>query len=197
MSNPAPHLTDGQILLRPLTDADADDHLAGEDDEQVRWLSGRPATIESVRAWIARNERDWREQGPRRNFGIVDVVSDALVGNIEAQLDLPDLAPGEANIAYAVFPSWRGRGIATRAVRLVTGWLATVPSVRTVLIRVHPDNATSLVVARLAGYSNAGIVTSEDGTPMQRFEWSIHDHQATGRPDRPTALDARREARER
>jgi RimJ/RimL family protein N-acetyltransferase len=169
-----PHLTDGEILLRPLNQVDAAEHLAGEDEEQVRWLSGRPATIDSVRAWISRNERDWQTNGPRRNFGIVELASGRLAGNIEAQLALPDLAPGEANIAYAVFPSWRGRGIATRAVVLVLRWLKTVPSVHTALIRVHPDNSPSLAVARAAGFHETGTTTSEeDGTRLHRFEQSL------------------------
>ncbi|HMD41276.1 MAG TPA: hypothetical protein VKH15_18460 [Candidatus Acidoferrum sp.] len=35
-----PRLTDGLIFLRPLSAEDAADHLAGEDDEMAKWLSG-------------------------------------------------------------------------------------------------------------------------------------------------------------
>lgn len=175
MTSTVPELTDSRILLRPLTDADAPEHLAGEDEEQVRWLSGQPATIERVRAWISANERDWRTDGPKRNFGIIDLATGALVGNIEAQLALAELKAGEVNIAYATFPSWRGRGIATRAVRLITEWLVTIPTVYTAVIRVHPDNAASVGAARAAGFVDVGVTVAADGLATRRFEQRICD----------------------
>lgn len=104
MTTRTTELTDGRILLRPLTIADATEHLAGEDGEQVRWLSGQAATDQRVRAWISENERQWRTGGPRRNFGVLDVDSDVLIGNIDAQFAHPELAEGEVNASYATFP---------------------------------------------------------------------------------------------
>ena len=43
-----PELSDGVVLLRPLSRSDACDHLAGEDEELVRWLNGGPGTVDTV-----------------------------------------------------------------------------------------------------------------------------------------------------
>lgn len=55
-------LNDGVVAPRPLREEDATDHLAGEDAELVRWLSGGPGTEETVRSYIARARQMW----PRR-----------------------------------------------------------------------------------------------------------------------------------
>jgi hypothetical protein len=46
-------LTDGVIFLRPLHPEDALDHLAGEDDEMAKWLSGGRSTLATVQGYIA------------------------------------------------------------------------------------------------------------------------------------------------
>ena len=43
-----PELTDGVIFLRPLTAEDAVEHLAGEDEEMAKWLSGGRSTLANV-----------------------------------------------------------------------------------------------------------------------------------------------------
>jgi hypothetical protein len=45
-----PILTDGVVFLRPLTAEDAAEHLAGEDEEMAKWLSGGRSTLENVQA---------------------------------------------------------------------------------------------------------------------------------------------------
>ena len=165
-----PELSDGKIVLRPLTVADAHEHLAGEDAEQVRWLSGQPATLDSVRAWIVASDQSWQSGGDRRNFGAFDVPTGHLVGNIEAQFAHQELADDEVNIAYATFSKWRGRGIASRAVRILTDWVMTFDAVQGAVIRIHPDNEASIRVARATGFADLGLIVERDGTPLRRFE---------------------------
>jgi hypothetical protein len=43
-----PKLTDGVVFLRPLCAEDAAEHLAGEDDEMAKWLSGGRSTLANV-----------------------------------------------------------------------------------------------------------------------------------------------------
>jgi hypothetical protein len=58
MNSPnAPALTDGIIFLRPLTPEDAADHLAGEDEEMVKWVSGGRSTLATVEAFFQNNQR--------------------------------------------------------------------------------------------------------------------------------------------
>ena len=51
---------------------------------------------------------------------ITDVASGEPAGS--CGLSYTELAAGEASVGYALLPEWRGRGYATRAVRLLAGW---------------------------------------------------------------------------
>ncbi|MGW6128493.1 GNAT family N-acetyltransferase [Cellulomonas sp. NPDC055163] len=150
-------LGDGVVTLRCLRTSDAAAMLAGEDDDQVRWLNeGHRSEPGRLAAWIGENRQAWRTGGPRRHLGVVDAASGELAGTVEAHLALPGLAPGSVNLSYAVFPRWRGRGYAARAVRLVCAWLADggtgLGAARTALLRVDATNLPSLRVARDAGF---------------------------------------------
>jgi RimJ/RimL family protein N-acetyltransferase len=167
---PQPSLTDGVIWLRPMTLDDARAHLAGEDDDQLRWLPGAHGSIERVRRWIERNHQQWRNDGPNRHFGIYDVREDALIGNAAANLRLAGLQAGEVNLSYAVFPEWRGRGVAVRAVDLICDWLARLPGCTRAVIGVAPGNTFSHRVPRNAGFSQSGEFISLEGGLLIRYE---------------------------
>ncbi len=155
---------DALIMLRPLRTQDAALHLAGEDAEQVRWLSGRAGTVESARAWIERNAATRARGEPLWNFGIWLRATGELAGNVEAKADLavPGVGPGEANISYVIFPAWRRQGLAARAVGLVCDGLRHAGLERAV-IRADPDNVASIRVARRAGFRRAGTAQTEAG----------------------------------
>ena len=65
------------------------------------------------------------------------------------------LAPDEVNIGYHVFPAYRGRGYATRAVRLMVEHLRTDTDWETATLLIHPDNTASLIVAERNGFERA------------------------------------------
>jgi len=85
---PIPSVTDGIIQLRPLTQADATAHLAGEDDEMAKWLSGGRSTPATVQTAIASFEEQWHSAGPRRAFGVFACSNGQLIGFVEANLEL-------------------------------------------------------------------------------------------------------------
>lgn len=113
-----------------------------------------------MRAWIGENRDEWSNDGPRRNFGIYDGATKVLVGNAEANLGPLDGLPGRVNLSYTVFPAWRGRGVAARAVLLVCDWLAAGTPAQTAVIRVEPGNVRSYGVPVACGFTKTGIVTS-------------------------------------
>jgi RimJ/RimL family protein N-acetyltransferase len=129
--------------------------------------------MERLPYWIDSNREQWRTGGPRRHFGVRDAHTDALVGNVEANLRLEDLRPGEVNISYAVFPRWRGRGIAHRAVLLVRDWLRTDPFYVEAVIRVAPDNVHSHKVPKDAGFAEIGVAASSHGCFLVRYESAL------------------------
>jgi RimJ/RimL family protein N-acetyltransferase len=147
--------SDGVVLIRPLAVSDAEVHFAGEDDELVRWLSGGRSTLESNRAFIADTLRMWRAGGPQFVFGIRWAATDEPAGTVDARTREDFLGPGQVNVAYGLYPQWRGRGIATRAVGLMMDFLRTLPGVTEAVIRVDPANPRSAAVARRAGFRYA------------------------------------------
>ena len=68
------------------------------------------------------------------------------------------------NVAYALFPVGRGRGLATAALRMMTAQLREQGS-RPVL-KIASGNHRSLGLAARAGYRPLGTVTTQLGTEI-------------------------------
>ncbi|MEV6975839.1 GNAT family N-acetyltransferase [Kitasatospora sp. NPDC093806] len=164
-------LSDGVVTLTPFRAGDADAHLAGEDEQLVRWLAGKPSTRASVEEYIRRCTAQWAYRGPSRVFGIRTGPEPVLAGTIDLRFVMPCLAPGQVNIAYGLYPAWRGHGLVTRAVRLVCRYAAEEGAAQGV-IRVHPENLASAAVARRTGFRYAGPLTEPSG---ERLDWYVRD----------------------
>ena len=164
-------LSDGFVTLSPLRLDDAEAHLAGEEEQLVRWLSGGPGTREGVEAYLRHCREQWDTIGPLRAFGIRVGTDEALAGTIDLRFAAEGLSPGQVNVAYGLYPAWRGRGLATRAVLLVVRYAAS-DGAEEAVIRVEPENAASAAVARRAGFTPGRHTHSADGT---RFDWYIRD----------------------
>jgi RimJ/RimL family protein N-acetyltransferase len=163
-------ISDGVIVLRPLRVEDAADHLAGEDAELVRWLNGGPGTTGSVRRYVEQIQQMWENHGPVFTFAIRLAAEDTLVGTIDVQLKQDAYRSDQANLAYGLYPYWRGRGFATRAVSLALEFLRRDASVRSALIRVEPGNVSSAAVAIRAGFTlTAPVAETGDG-----HDWYEH-----------------------
>jgi RimJ/RimL family protein N-acetyltransferase len=172
-------LGDDLLLLHPLRVEDAATHLAGEDAEQIRWLSGTPATLEGVRDWIERTQAATAAGESLWHYGLWLRASRVLVGNIEARADAstPGIGPGEANLAYVIFPAWRRRGIASRAVEIMCAALAADGFERAV-IRTDLGNEASIGVARKAGFQPTGVIDA-NGEQQFRFVRELHGPNAS------------------
>ncbi|MCX4530919.1 MULTISPECIES: GNAT family N-acetyltransferase [unclassified Streptomyces] len=164
-------LSDGFVTLSPLCPDDVDAHLAGEDDQLVRWLSGGPGTRAGVEKYVEHCMEQWAVDGPLRAFGIRAGSRKVLAGSIDLRFDMAGLAPGQVNIAYGLYPDWRGQGLATRAVALVRGYAAAAGATQGV-IKVDPENGASVAVARRAGFTCVKQVPEADGA---LFNWYVHD----------------------
>jgi RimJ/RimL family protein N-acetyltransferase len=164
-------LSDGIVTLSPLRVNDVDAHLAGEDDLLVRWLSGGPGTRQGVEDYIRHCLEQWDIAGPLRAFAIRSDAGDALAGTIDLRFAQEGLAPGQVNVAYGLYPSWRGQGLATRAVQLVSQYAASEGAAEAV-IRVEPENSVSAAVALRAGFVHRERVCAEDGTWL---DWYVRN----------------------
>lgn len=84
------------------------------------------------------------------------------------------------NVAYRLYPSWRGRGLATRAVLLASRYAAT-EGAHEVVIQVDPENPASAAVARRAGFTPAKQPHSNDATRLDRYIQDMREDHP-GRP---------------
>jgi RimJ/RimL family protein N-acetyltransferase len=162
-----PKLTDGVIFLRPLNAEDAADHLAGEDEEMAKWVSGGRSTPATVDAFIRNSQESWRSGGPRRAFGIFNCESNRLLGFIEVNLARL-VEPGQVNVSYGVFPQWRRQGVALRAINLMDEYLRTATESRQMVLRIAPGNIASLKLAEKAGFTFCGLFDEPEGC-MARY----------------------------
>ena len=82
-----------------------------------------------------------------------------------------DREHGSAEIGYWVARAARGRGVATRAVRLVRDWAASELGLTTLELVIHEDNAPSHAVARAAGFTDTGEHRKppREGLPEGRY----------------------------
>ncbi|MFE1322845.1 GNAT family N-acetyltransferase [Kitasatospora phosalacinea] len=161
-------LSDGVVTLSPLRPDDAQAHLAGEDELLVRWLNGGPGTREGVEAYFQHCREQWEAAGPLRAFGIRVGTDEVLAGTIDLRFSGECLRPGQVNIAYGLYPSWRGRGLATRAVLLACRYAAGEGGAEAV-IQVAPENPASAAVAQRAGFTPARQTQRKDGTRFDRY----------------------------
>jgi len=92
-----------------------------------------------------------------------------VVANIAVQHIRPDESVGE--IGYWVAGPARGRGIATRAVRLASEWALRELGLGTLELMTHEDNLASQGVARAAGFSETGEtdVSPNEGLAPGRY----------------------------
>ena len=154
LRHPDPPLSDGVVTLRAKTKDDVDALLAiCQDPEIPRWTRvPNPYRREDALAWIAASELEL-QAGTGIDWLAVD-AQDEVVASIAVQHIRADEGLGE--IGYWVAAHGRGRGIATRCVRLATAWGLRALGLRELEIMTHEDNAPSQGVARAAGYTRTG-----------------------------------------
>ncbi|GAB1819820.1 GNAT family N-acetyltransferase [Herbidospora sp. RD11066] len=147
-------------ILTPLSPDDLDAHLTGEDDQLIRWYTGGPSTREATADYLHHCMTQWKIHGPLRAFGIR--VNGVLAGTLDLRF-----GADEVNIAYGLYPAWRGKGLATRSVLLACRY-AFSEGALLLVIKVEPGNTASSAVAVRAGFAHTGTVV-EDGTVFTRY----------------------------
>ena len=169
LRHPDPPLADAAIALRAKTRHDVDRLVAICQDPAIsRWTRvPSPYTREDALAWIAISELEL-SAGRAIDWVAVD-ADDAIVASVAIQQ--LDRERGTGEVGYWVAAPARGRGIAARAVRLVSEWAVRELGLRSLEIMAHEDNAPSQAVARAAGYLETGetSVPPRDGLPEGRY----------------------------
>jgi len=158
-------LTDGRVIVRPLRNADAHDIAAavGAGESAVWEPAPGPYTVERALAIVHEFEQGLRKM-EKAAFAIVDAATGEFVGSAVLLAGPPPTVAGDdplpvwlavpdaVEIAYWVRQEARGRGFASRAVRLLALWALDQLRLRCVWLEVDPDNFASLRVAEKAGF---------------------------------------------
>jgi RimJ/RimL family protein N-acetyltransferase len=173
LARPDPALADDAIRLEPLTQAHAPSFADLVVDPDVVRFTRVPAGADEtfVRGWFKRYEDGWGD-GSRAGFAIFG-HDDALVG-FGAMVDL-SLENLEGEIGYLVAPAARGRGIAPRAVELLTRWGFDVLGLLRLELRIDVQNRASETVAQRAGYRLDGVLRNvhfKEGVRSDVGVWS-------------------------
>ena len=167
---------DGEVRLEPLGSA----HLEGlaelGRDPDVQRFTYVPSP------WVEGFERRWLERydqpdGERAGFAIVDDVSGEFLGM--AALVRLDSAAREAEAGYIVAPAARGRGVAVRALRLLTEWSLQELELERVELRIEVENEPSIRVAERAGYLREGVLRSIHFKQGLRADIAVYSRLAT------------------
>jgi len=171
-----PRRADGVVVIRPERLDEVATHLAGEDDDIRRWFHfPRPSARGDVEAYIERSLASFLAGGPRRSFAIADASTDQLCGTVEAN----HLGEGLANLSYSLHRRARGRGYASRAVRLCMADAVQALPVERFVIRVDPRNTPSVrLVERLDFRFRGGHI--EDGRLHWEFDYDVLGGEALG-----------------
>jgi RimJ/RimL family protein N-acetyltransferase len=163
---PDPQLADELVLLRPWTADDVPDKLMAFADPSVlrfSWPHTTQYTEGDAFTYLADQELA-RVRGEEVAFAFAEPGDPKVVlggGSVYAV----DLDQGRAAVGFWLAPASRGRGIATRASRLMAGWAFEELDIARVELTCGPDNEASQRVAVRCGFVREGVLRSH--TPFK------------------------------
>jgi RimJ/RimL family protein N-acetyltransferase len=156
-----PPLTDGVILLRPVRPDEAEAMLAALEESKHEVPVWLPETegleLEGLREFIAAWPR-MRQENSAFHFGIFDPRTGAYLGG--CGLTQINLRHRMCNAYYWVRTSATGRGIASRAARLMARYAFDGLRMHRVEILAEAENLPSIRAAEKAGAVREGLLRS-------------------------------------
>jgi RimJ/RimL family protein N-acetyltransferase len=141
-------LEDDAILLRAYTEDDVPALVAALNDREIsRWTRiPFPYTKEDAREFL----RSTTETA----FAVTNKRTGELLGGIGLRLP----AEGIGEVGYWVKRDARGRGVATRALLLLSRWALEEQGLARLQLTAEPGNVASQRVAEKAGYVREGLL---------------------------------------
>jgi RimJ/RimL family protein N-acetyltransferase len=138
---PDPPLAEGDLVLRAFSSADVPAIAAAcQDPEIPRWTHvPAPYDDADARQFLMLREQG-RAAGSELQLAIVSAGRGPLLGSVGLEAGA------------------RRRGVATRSVRLLSGWAVRELGMRRIELLAHPDNEASQRVALGAGFTREGLL---------------------------------------
>jgi RimJ/RimL family protein N-acetyltransferase len=168
MEPPDPPLTDGVVTLRPAADRDLGAIERGiTDPDVVRWF-GEPT--KSAREVLELNRARWVD-GTGPTFAICG-PDDRCVGHVWVNVGT---GTGAA-VGYWLLPEARGRGLATRAVRLISEWAYRDMALTGLHLVTERGNLASQRVAERSGFQRDRLARSTvniDGRSVEHLVFRL------------------------
>lgn len=171
--DPGTTLTLDELVLRPWRPDDAPAlFTACQDPDIARWVTiPQPYLTSDADAFIEAARTMWRD-GTGAPFAIVESGTDRLLGAVTR------FGPDghQATFGLWLTPDGRGRGVGTRALRLVADWtLATTEAFR-LDAYIMVGNDASMRMTERAGFQREGVARAwdlhHDGVPVDCVVYS-------------------------
>lgn len=157
-------LTDGLYRLRAPEPDDLDVLFGMENDTSIWSVSGNavPYSRYQIKKYIQQSQHDFYTDRQVR-FMIVNEQSNNVLGSI----DLTDIDPynGRAEIGIALLSEYRGKGIASAALKIVSGYAKSVLRLRQLFCHIPADYETSINLFVSNGFTKSGRLK----------QWLVHD----------------------
>ena len=170
-------LRDGDLVLRPWTEDDVPALVAACNDPEIAyWIPPIPSpyTKEDALAFIRGETR------PGESYSFAMTLDERLAGGIGMSVNSFDY---RARVGYWVAAPVRGRGICTRALRLVARFALEELGLQRVDLITDPDNVASQRVAAKVGFRREGVLRSHLRHPDGRIRDSVMFSLLTGELD--------------
>jgi RimJ/RimL family protein N-acetyltransferase len=139
---------------------------AAHDPETQRRLNDPPPAAGTAQESVERAERQW-STGKGAPFVIADAGDDRPLGLLNVQLGDDEEV---ASLAVSVFPEARGRGVASRALRLGAEWSLRELGLARVVAEAAVDNHASIRAIEKAGFHREGTLRAHCKTHGERHD---------------------------
>jgi [ribosomal protein S5]-alanine N-acetyltransferase len=145
-------LSDNVVTLRAPGERDLVAIEHGIHDPEVTRAFGRPTLAAEQ---VLQLNRDRWDRGAAATFAICD-DTDRCLGHVFVNVS----SHRRGTVGYWLLPEARGKGLATRAVRLVSHWALHELGLARVGLLTEPSNEASLRVAERSGFQREGLLRS-------------------------------------
>jgi len=148
---PDPPLTDGSVLLRASEPRDLPAIDIGiHDPDVIRWIGPTEGSAVDV---VALNRQRCASGSPTLSICERDGTCVGLVW-----INVREVDETTGSVGYWLLPRARGRGLATRAVRLISAWAARDLGLTNLRLTTEPENDRSRRVAERGGFRQTGFL---------------------------------------
>ncbi|WP_328498292.1 GNAT family N-acetyltransferase [Streptomyces sp. NBC_00414] len=162
------------VHLREWSRDDLDALIAVYDDPEIaRWTPvASPFDPPAAQVYLA-EAQEARAQGRKVQLAI---TTDGVLPKGEVLLFRSKADERDVEIAYGVGAAHRGRGLASRAVRLLSSYAERQTGARRVVLCIEEANTASAAVARAAGFAltdDEPVLRMSRGREISLRTWSL------------------------